>query len=119
MADDFAVVKLPECDVLHVLRDLDIATVGAFSEAIRGLASEGRPVIVDFSKCAYMDSTGLRIVATEYANLPRGSRIIVPEGGTVRRLFVITGFDVALAPASTLDLALREAGTANEPKPYG
>lgn len=118
-ADAFVVAELPGFGVLHVIGDLDIATVGAFSEIARGLASAGRPVILDFSECDYMDSTGLRITATEYAKLPAGSRIVVPEGGTVRRLFAITGFDDALSPAPSLDRALRDAGSPAAPKPYG
>lgn len=114
-ADAFVVAEVLGIDVVHVLSDLDIATVGAFSEAIRRTVADRRPIVVDFSSCDYMDSTGLRITAMEYAKLPPGSRIVVPENGTVRRLFVITGFDRALSPVSSLDQALREAAAAAGP----
>ena len=111
-ADEFSVDEIDGCAVVAVLADLDIGTVGAFGERVRAAVATGRPVVVDMSACSYADSTGLRAIALAYAAFPPGSGIVVAANGTVRRLFAITGFDVALAPFATLDAALEHAATA-------
>jgi anti-anti-sigma factor len=110
--DEFAVDEIGGCTVVAVLADLDIGAVGAFDERVRVAVSAGRPVVIDMSACSYADSTGLRAIALAYGTFPAGSGIVVAAKGTVRRLFAITGFDVALSPFATLDAALKHAATA-------
>jgi len=108
-ADDFAIREMAGCTVVTVLADLDIGTVDAFKDLVGEAIAAGRPVVVDMTACAYADSTGLRAIAKTHAGGPAGSGLVVAPKGTVRRLFAITGFDVALAPFETLDAALQHA----------
>jgi anti-anti-sigma factor len=108
--DAFSVSPHGEVDVLQIQGDLDIASVGAFSEIARSVSAAGRPVIVDFTDCAFIDSTGLHALAAAHALLPERSTLVVPDKGAVRRLFQITGFESAFPSKPSLEAALGELG---------
>ena len=118
-AEEFSVKELRGCTVVSVTVDLDIATAATFLEIVSEAVAAGRPVVIDMSACSYSDSTGLRALAVARPTLGSGSGIVVAAKGTVRRLFEITGFDVALAPYATLAEALENAEAARGSDAYG
>jgi len=76
--------------------ELDIATVEQVEPAADAAIAAERPVLVDLSKCPFMDSTGLHWVVlvhqalTEDAGLDAPMAIVARSSGVLRLLSVTT-----------------------------
>jgi len=69
-------VRVPELDgvgmpyVVEVDGDIDIATVGDLEEPVILAIRDGRqPVILDLSECAFIDSSGIRLLLRAHHGL--------------------------------------------------
>lgn len=95
-------------DVLHVIGEVDLANVDEFAVALDALT--GQPhVIVDLSACTYMDSSGLRALAVVHKVVGDKLRVVVPKGGSVHRIFAITGLAEQFNACETIDEALAKS----------
>jgi anti-sigma B factor antagonist len=87
--------------VLRVSRDVILASGEQFRAALKQAVDgvertegTGRVLVVDLSELSYLDSTGLRILMQETADLrKRGGevRLVIPPGGRVGRILGVTG----------------------------
>jgi len=87
--------------VLRVTGDIILATGEQFRDALKQAVDEvertegtGRVLVVDFSELSFLDSTGLRTLMQETADLrKRGGevRLVIPPGGRVGRILGVTG----------------------------
>lgn len=97
--------------IISIEGELDIETVNRVYESAEAAISERSPVLVDLSKCHFIDSTGLRLVLRIHHGLSSGDRpatpmaVLVPDAG-VRKLFSVTGIDVSVPIFRTRDEAL-------------
>jgi anti-anti-sigma factor len=94
-------------DILHVLGEVDLANADEFGAAISTAQQKGGDVIVDLSACTYMDSSGLRVIATAYKSIEERLRLVVPNGGSVHRIFEIAGLSKQFNACRSVDEALR------------
>jgi anti-sigma B factor antagonist len=83
-----------------VLRgELDLSTVGQVQEALERVEEASPPVlVVDLSKLAFLDSTGLRcLVTADERARDQGRRFVIVRGpDAVQRVFSITGLEERL-----------------------
>lgn len=78
---------------LFIEGEVDVYTAPQLREKLLPLCQQGRTVIVDLSKCVYIDSTGLGVFIGAY-KMQRGTQgKLVMKGMNSRllRLFKITG----------------------------
>jgi anti-sigma B factor antagonist len=99
-------------ELLAVEGELDIATaprmISALNEAFANLE---RPLVVDLSSVAFMDSTGLALLINAYRRVKRcgqGFAIVCP-GGPISRVFEIADMVESLHVCPDLASARRAA----------
>jgi len=92
--------------VLHVVRDIDIASASHLDEAIAFLAAE-QVVIVDLDVCPYFDSTGIRVLLHHCKTLP--IVILVQRATPIHRSLEVTGLLDILHVVDTIEDAHRAA----------
>jgi anti-sigma B factor antagonist len=86
--------RLNGAHVVSVAGEVDIATGPELERALLALPNDGaESVIVDFTECGFMDSTGLHILARSHQRLGRsGGRLaVVTANGGVLRVLELTG----------------------------
>jgi anti-sigma B factor antagonist len=84
---------------VEVEGELDLTTASSFREAIRQQISQGRSVVLDFSKTEFMDSSGLNaLIQAIHDSGNDGTELAVTSDlpDQVRRLFQMTGIDTIL-----------------------
>jgi anti-sigma B factor antagonist len=84
--------------IVHVVGELDLATVPILASALHGLEQPCERIVLDFSGLQFIDSTGLCLAFEEYQ---RGAAdgfdfVIAGSGENVLRVLRIAGLDVAL-----------------------
>jgi anti-anti-sigma factor len=92
---------------VSVVGELDMSTSARVEEAISSAASAER-VIVDLTKCTFLDSAGVRLLLQTHRKLtPAGARVeLVASDPNIRRVLEITSVNTVLPVHSTLDAAL-------------
>lgn len=88
--------------VVEIDGDVDIATVIDLEQPVIGAIEAGRrPVIIDLSGCAFMDSSGLRLLLRAHHALKADGdgegMLAVVARDHVARLLGLTGVDKAIA----------------------
>jgi len=96
----------PQGDILHVLGEIDIANADELEAALQQLAIDFENVVVDFSGCTFIDSSGLRALAVVRKSIDSRMRIVIPPDGSVSRIFDITGLHSQFGTYQTLGDAL-------------
>ena len=93
--------------VLAVSGDLDASCAPAFKERLLTGVAEGGPVVLDLTGVTYIDSPvlGAMFAARKEAGIMRSNFAVVCEG-EIRRLFEITGLDIAFDVVETRAEAL-------------
>ncbi|HEX6583158.1 MAG TPA: STAS domain-containing protein [Thermoleophilaceae bacterium] len=82
--------------VVSVMGEVDRATAPALERTLVAVAEEPTgAVIVDFTRCRFLDSTGLRILVETKGRLEESNRrlALVVSNSIVMRIFKITRFD--------------------------
>ena len=82
--------------VVSVMGEVDRATSPAFERTLAAVAEEQTgALIVDFTRCRFLDSSGLRILVETKARLEESNRplALVVANSIVMRIFKITKFD--------------------------
>ncbi|MBV8154552.1 MAG: STAS domain-containing protein [Candidatus Eremiobacteraeota bacterium] len=92
-------------DILHVVGEVDLANVAEFETAAKALADQPI-VLVDLTACTYMDSSGLRALAIVHKEAGNKLRVVVPRGGSVHRIFEITGLAEQFNACDSIEEAL-------------
>lgn len=96
--------------ILHVLGEVDLANAEEFQTAAMEIAGKTGDIIIDLTACTYMDSSGLRVIATAHKAVEDRLRVVIPKGGSVHRIFEITGLAGQFNACETVDGALRKQG---------
>ncbi|MBS41893.1 MAG: hypothetical protein CMH83_01705 [Nocardioides sp.] len=82
-------------NVLVLSGTVDEHTLAALRGMLTGLASTGRPVVVDLGDVDYLPSAGIGVLAeARTAALEQGGTftLVAPEGKPAQRVLEITGF---------------------------
>lgn len=82
----------PDCRVIELAGELDLAVVDAFAEALER-AKNHRVVLVDLSDCEFVDSTGLAAFVHAHNDRRGEEREFAPFAASdqVRRVLAVTG----------------------------
>lgn len=99
--------EMPGGEVLHVLGEVDLANAAEFETALLELTGGDGDVVVDLTACSYMDSSGLRVLAAAHKIVEDRLRVVIPKGGSVHRIFEITGLAEQFNACESVDEALR------------
>ncbi|MBV8602712.1 MAG: STAS domain-containing protein [Candidatus Eremiobacteraeota bacterium] len=91
-------------DVVHVFGEIDLSSSPEL-ETMLDQCGAGRRVIVDLSECSYADSSVLAVLVRAHKRFGNKLCVVAREGGTIRRLFRITGVDTLFALEPTLEAA--------------
>jgi len=75
--------------VLAVIGDIDIFTTSDFSAALE-LSFGAKRVIVDLSRCGYIDSTGISTLFRWQQSTEGKLRLVVGRQGKIRRILQVT-----------------------------
>jgi anti-sigma B factor antagonist len=99
--------------------ELDLGTVKRVEGAAEAAISERCPVLLDLSKCPFIDSTGLRLVLQIHRALMDGGGTSVPmaivaRSPSVRKLFSLTAIDRSIPVFHTRDEAVEALGASRE-----
>lgn len=89
-----AVRKIDRVTILDVVGEIDLYTVPQLDEALRGAASDARPLLgVNLCQVTYLDSTGLRVLTEWYkqARARQGAFAVIADQPSIQKLFRITG----------------------------
>ncbi|MBC5811370.1 MAG: STAS domain-containing protein [Candidatus Eremiobacteraeota bacterium] len=92
--------------VVAVLGEIDIASAGALREQLDQASRAGSNVVVSLEKCAYIDSSGLRVLVRISNELGDRFAIVVPPGTQTRRIFDITGLGYQMRVCDGVDQAV-------------
>src|SRR5437764_13050634 len=88
--------------VLAIAGDLDASCAPAFKERLLASVADGGPVVLDLTPVTYIDSPvlGAMFAARKEAGITRTNFAVVCVG-EIRRLFEITGLDIAFDVVET------------------
>ena len=92
--------------IVRVFGDVDLAAAPEFERALEVRDDEPALVIVDLRECAYMDSTGLRILIKRRKAIGARLRLVIAENSFVQRLLHTAGLDGYFAISFATDAAL-------------
>ena len=94
-----------DCSVIHVLGEVDLATVPILEQALAAAIAAAHPIIVDFAATTYIDSTGLHTLLQARR---RHHKVVAIAALTpaLRRVFELTRVDQTITLYPTLAEAL-------------
>lgn len=101
-----------ETRVVSVAGELDMYTAPRFEQQVRDALDNGRaPVVIDLSRCEFLDSTALGILLKAKKRLDEQTQrlVLVSPDRDVARIFEITGLDRVLTIVPTRASALNGA----------
>lgn len=109
MSDDFDVQTemVPGgAVVLRVSGELDLATVPRLEEVLATVSAD--PTVIDLSECTFLDSSGVRVLASAGRKLSEAGRrfAVVASNPSLLRVLEITGVDTMLAVHHSTESAL-------------
>jgi anti-anti-sigma factor len=96
--------------ILHVFADIDFANAPAFRGEITAFGNAAW-LIVNLSKCNYIDLAGVRILRDVQRTYGDRLQIVAPQGTAVRRYLQSTPLNESLALAQSLEAAFAEFTT--------
>jgi anti-sigma B factor antagonist len=113
---DVSIERRSATAIVRVGGELDIATVPALTDVLRGLEQPCDRVVLDLSGLTFIDSTGLTLAVTEHQRAAKDGVELVLAGATdnVLKVFRLTGLDVTMPMAPDVASALADghpAGT--------
>ena len=92
--------------VVSVAGEVDLYTAPDLAQALELNGSAGGRVVVDMSKCTFIDSTGLGVLIEAHGRLGAEALSIVADSLEVLRAFELTRLDRQFVLHRTLDSAL-------------
>jgi len=100
---EVAVEHLDDCVVVRVEGDLDMGSAQAFEDAMSSVGSAPH-VVIDLSECTFLDSAGMRLIATAVRHAARVSVVATDPG--ILRVLEITSIDRMVDVHPSLEDAL-------------
>jgi anti-anti-sigma factor len=74
-------------EILHVLGDIDLASIGHFERALLETTRPARPLVIDLTACDYIGAAGFAVLVRTHRALGKGLRVAVSPEGIPARLF--------------------------------
>jgi anti-anti-sigma factor len=108
--------------VIAIEGEFDLASCEKLKPAADEAVAGRRPLILDLSKCSFIDSSGLRLILQIAKELDQGEGPPAPMGlvlgdSGVRKLFALTAIDQSIPLFDTREQAM--TGLHATPKPDG
>ena len=105
---------MPDPLVIAPAGELDVASVGAFREALTEAAVRAEPgVVVDLSEVSFIDSSGLGALVELHSRLARDNRrlaVVAPGGTAAAVLLNLAGLRSRLPVVETRPEQLPDSG---------
>jgi anti-anti-sigma factor len=96
--------------VASVRGEVDMSNAGELGEAIaRRLSNETQALVVDLTRCGYLDSAGIHILydlQERLRNRGQEIRVVIPPGATIAEALRLADVPRAIGAAETVDAAL-------------
>lgn len=98
----------PDRAIIRVEGELDLGTAPKLADELDAAAGAGKRVVLDLSRCEFIDSSGLRTLlsARSTAAAGGGSFALVVADPNLLRVFEVASLDRILEIHPTLDAAL-------------
>jgi anti-anti-sigma factor len=77
--------------VLHVVGEVDLATVDQFRKEIEGATGDGSTALVDLGEVTFIDAGGLRAILQIARARNGGGPLVLLNAARVERLFKVVG----------------------------
>lgn len=106
--------------VLATPAEIDLTTADRLRAALLHATGNGYPVVVDMTGTRFCDSAGLQALtaAHQRARAEGGElRLVLPAGGSVRRVFALTGADRFVPCFAHLEEALAKPPCSADMRP--
>jgi anti-anti-sigma factor len=84
-------------EIVHVFGEVDLSNVRELERAVQHAATGERMIVVDLSKCQYIDSSVLTALLRAHKIFGARLQIVTAKRGNVARLFRITKMDTVLS----------------------
>lgn len=79
-----------DAETLHVIGEVDLANADQLAQVLGAINVAPRQTL-DLTGCTFVDSTALRAIVRAYTAAHGRLRIVIPDNGTVRRMFQVAG----------------------------
>jgi anti-sigma B factor antagonist len=116
---EFSVQLVDSVPVARAPAEMDVTTAGQLRAMLAQRAERGHATqIVDLTGTEFCDSAGLTVLARAHKQaLADGGelRLVLPAGGSVVRIFTLTGLDGVIPHFTTLEQALAQLPAAASP----
>ena len=99
----------PRAAIVNVFGEATFADAAVFESMIVGAIRIGRPVIIDFRECGYMDCATIGVLVRAAKNLRELLHIVLPSHSQGYRMLDLTGLVRALHIHESLESALSES----------
>jgi anti-sigma B factor antagonist len=108
---DYALISesIDGAEILHVLGDLDLVSAPDFESKMVTGVRIGKRLVVDLTRCAYIDSSALGALIRAHRVVGKRLRVVIAAGSNVSRVFDIT----AMAKYFPVHYNLEDAMTGN------
>ena len=77
--------------VLHVVGEVDLATVDAFRAVLEGAFARGSTALIDLAEVTFIDAAGLRVILQVARSVNGGGPLTLINAARVERLFKLVG----------------------------
>jgi anti-anti-sigma factor len=99
------VETIADAAVVHVAGELDLATAARLEEALSDVRT--KRLVVDLTRCTFLDSAGIRVLATSVRDHSGDERAaFVTKDSGILRVLGITGLDSMVSIHPSVDDAL-------------
>jgi len=105
--------SVSRAEILHVIGDVDLGSVGRFEQAMCRAERKGRLLVVDLTECAYLGAAGFSALVRAHKRLGPNLHVAAPPNGMPARLLSLFPAHVSFLVAPKLERALRP-GSAHE-----
>jgi anti-sigma B factor antagonist len=99
--------------VVAVRGELDLGTAPDLEGPLEDAVESGEPLLIDLSRCEFIDSTGIAMIVRAWQRLAdgdgadaRGRVVICSENEQVRRVLGITGLELSIPIHGSREQAL-------------
>jgi anti-anti-sigma factor len=93
-------------EILHVLGDIDISSIGHFERALDDTVRPARPLVIDLTTCDYIGAAGFASLVRTHRALGKGMRVAVSSEGIPARLFSLLESHARFFIAGSIEGAL-------------
>jgi anti-sigma B factor antagonist len=107
---DYALISesVDGAEILHVLGDLDLVSAPDFESKMVSGVRIGKRLVVDLTRCAYIDSSALGALVRAQRVVGKRLRVVIREGTSVSRVFNITAMAKYFPVLYSLEDAMAE-----------